>query len=73
MESSERMSASECLQHPWLSGADIYIGATVIIINICCCTDYVKMMMMIIIIITGEDDDDDNSDCLVQSVQLGRV
>ena len=20
------MSASECLQHPWLSGADIYIG-----------------------------------------------
>ena len=26
MESSERMSASECLQHPWLSGADIYIG-----------------------------------------------
>jgi len=25
VESSERMSASECLQHPWLSGADIYI------------------------------------------------
>ena len=66
------MSASECLQHPWLSGADIYIGATVIIINICYCTDYVKMMM-IIIIITDEDDEDDNSDCLVQSVQLGRV
>ena len=26
VEPSERMSASECLQHPWLSGADIYIG-----------------------------------------------
>merc|ERR1719336_1441692 len=25
VEPSERMSASECLQHPWLSGADIYI------------------------------------------------